>query len=181
MSEAKSDHESDSKAWLAQQVENERRRLADAGAKAIPLPVKNCGVVLETRADGRDVLRAGDISNRMEVDSGMDFGRVTQVMVSPETVYPFEKGYSYVHVLCFTAASASDNGALCLLLPYVFAPHLRKADDGALVAVTPEPTDHTTNTTGRPTKVVANNLQSWIFVNAKHATTRFHIKEYHQV
>ena len=206
----------EAKAWIQATVSAEAKRIASNGARAIPLTVKNCGILIEspssssssgtalsTVSAGGRVPKPNDVTNRLEVDTGMDFGKVTQVMVSPSQEYPFAhrlsggrltKGrYNYAHLLCFTAASQTT----CLLLPYIWAPHLRRRDITTGAGTTgggktsragndDDEADDDEDEEYIPADksergAFANNLNNWLFINNHHQHHRFRVHEYHTV
>lgn len=111
----------------------------------------------------------------------MNFDAVSQLMVSEPIEYPFRPGYQYVHVLAFTS---STNG-IALLLPYVFAPFLKKGQLSVAMI------DAASNGQTTEEEIVAakknekdafeNNLKEWLLINEKHARARHSIKEFHSV
>lgn len=165
-------------------------RIKEGGARAIPLHVKNCGILVEhddivtaqaaiTKGTRKRRIK---VVNRLEIASGMDFKSVQQLMISEPQSYPYSPGYQYVHVLAFTASS---NGSIALLLPYVYAPFLKKgpisttmidAASGGLEAeeevIAAEKTDKSS---------FENNLKDWLLINEKHGRARHSIKEYHSI
>jgi hypothetical protein len=63
--------------------------------RPIPLPVKNMAVVRED----------GDVVNRIEVNTGMCFDNIKQILVSEPIPCPHREGFLFVHVVCFTDLS----------------------------------------------------------------------------
>ena len=151
-------------------MKDECEKINVAGARAIPLKVKNCGVLIEADdlVAAQAKRRRVQVVNRIEIASGMDLRSVSQIMVSEPTKYPFREGYEYVHVLCFTAAS----NTMALLIPYIYTPYLKqetaKEDTPDVVAASKE-----------DRKAFVNNLKEWLFVTTSRA--RHTIKEYHAV
>lgn len=180
----------EAKAWIQEQVSKEATRIKDSGARAIPLPVKNCGVLVEhcdinlaetSNAKGSKKRRI-KVVNRMEIGSGMDFRSITQIMVSEPQNYPFAPGYHYVHILAFTASS---NGSIALLLPYIYAPYLKMGpiSTGMLDAVSAgQEVQAEVIPAGKTDKLsFENTLKDWLLINEKHTRARHSIKEYHSI
>lgn len=97
----------EAQSWLKYQVDAELQRISEQGSRAIPLPVKNMGVVVEPKPNKKSLI----VINRIEIGTGMDFNRIKQIMVSEPKPYPFNKTGSaeYVHVSrYFDLALAND-------------------------------------------------------------------------
>eukprot|EP00742_Colponemidia_sp_Colp-10_P009554 GILJ01010431.1.p1 GENE.GILJ01010431.1~~GILJ01010431.1.p1 ORF type:complete len:168 (+),score=32.94 GILJ01010431.1:29-532(+) len=92
--------------WMKEQMAKEIARLKTQGATVIPMTVKNTGVV---KGGGKKA----PLINRVEVDTGFDFDKVKQIMLSDPIPSPKE-GFSYVNVLLFT------DKPVPLILPYLF-------------------------------------------------------------
>ena len=80
-------------------------RACSAGAKAIPIPVKNCGILHE---------KEHLIVNRVEVNTGFNFDKVQRLMLTDPIPCPVRTGYWYVSVLLFT------DKPVPLILPYTY-------------------------------------------------------------
>ncbi|ORY76359.1 hypothetical protein BCR37DRAFT_395293 [Protomyces lactucae-debilis] len=162
---------SQAKQWIKETVDAECARIKEAGSRAIPLPLKNCGVVLE-ELDGKDTNKSGrtkkrklKVINRLEIASGMDFNRVSQIMLSEPLPYPFKEGYEYVHVLAFTQSS----NEMALLIPYLYAPYLTSTGEEAVPAKKSDKDSF------------VNTLQDWLFLNEKHERSLHHIDAFHSI
>jgi len=97
------DTDSDVSQWMKQQVQAEVVRIRSLNANAIPVPIKNVGIVRKSKG----------FLNRLEVNTSFDFDKVKRLMISEPIAAP-KAGYSYVHVLCFT------DQAVPLILPYLY-------------------------------------------------------------
>lgn len=121
------------------------------------------------------------VVNRIEIASGMDFSAIQQLMVSEPVEYPYRSGYQYVHVLAFTSSSSG----IALLLPYVFAPHLKKGPistamiDAASQGQQAE--EEIIAATRNDKDSFENNLKEWLLINEKHSRARHSVKEFHNV
>jgi hypothetical protein len=91
--------------WMQQQVEQEIKVIESKGAKAIPIPVKNCGILHE---------KEHLIVNRVEVNTGFNFDKVQRLMLTDPIPCPVRTGYWYVSVLLFT------DKPVPLILPYTY-------------------------------------------------------------
>ncbi|KAL6069345.1 hypothetical protein QOT17_007608 [Balamuthia mandrillaris] len=90
--------------WMQNLVKEEVKRIKSAGSNAIPVPIKNTAL-----------LRKGNkIINRVEVDTGFDFNKVRQIMLSDPVPCPLKPSFFYVHVLLFT------HQPIPIILPYLF-------------------------------------------------------------
>eukprot|EP01095_Lingulamoeba_sp_RSL-Kostka_P017233 TRINITY_DN884_c2_g1_i2.p1 TRINITY_DN884_c2_g1~~TRINITY_DN884_c2_g1_i2.p1 ORF type:complete len:140 (-),score=30.36 TRINITY_DN884_c2_g1_i2:29-448(-) len=85
--------------WIADQ-----KRLKNNGANSIPLPVKNMAIIKKN----------GDILNRIEINTGMDFNKIQQILISDPIDCVVKPGYKYINVLCFT------DKPIPIILPYVY-------------------------------------------------------------
>ncbi|CAK4639848.1 hypothetical protein AeMF1_017998 [Aphanomyces euteiches] len=102
-------------AWIKQMQEKEVSRLQRAGAKAIPLKVKNMAIVRETL----DV-----VLNRVEVDTNFSMDKISQILIAEETApVPNKPQYVYVNVLLLPAAS-NPTAQVALVMPYVYDAHV---------------------------------------------------------
>lgn len=182
---------SEAKAWITKTVAEECQRIRVSGARAIPLPTKNCGILVEAddmkETETSNFNRSGNkrrrvkVVNRIEISSGMDFRSIGQIMVSEPLEYPFRPGYLYVHILCFTAAS----NTMALLVPYVYAPYLKKApiememiekaEAGQLVE------EEVVSARKGEKDYFENNLKEWLLINQSQARARHSIKEFHSI
>lgn len=97
--------------WLKEEVETERKRLEEAGAKTVVLSVLNTGLVVEdvALASAGRARRKGSgkaIRNRLSVDTSFDFDKVRQLMVSPPKPCPHKAGFLYVNVIMVVSDKA---------------------------------------------------------------------------
>jgi len=58
----------------------------------------------------------GDVVNRIEVNTGMCFDTIKQIMISEPVSCPHREGFLFVHVVCFTDPSKP----MPLLLTYLY-------------------------------------------------------------
>ncbi|RHY09830.1 hypothetical protein DYB28_001259 [Aphanomyces astaci] len=94
-------------AWIKGMHDSEIARLTQAGAKAVPLKVKNMAIVRED---------AGVVLNRVEVDTRFSMDRIEQILVAEETTsVPRKPHFVYVNVLLLPKAST-----IALVMPYVY-------------------------------------------------------------
>merc|ERR1712176_755945 len=95
------------KKWVSQQLDSEIARVEACGQKVLKLPVKNCSVVRQDK----DM-----IANRIEIDSGMDFDSVQQILLSEPVPCPLaeKKGFN----MCFVVLSTGK--PIVLILPYLY-------------------------------------------------------------
>lgn len=179
----------DAKLWIKQQVTAECERIKAGNARVVPLPVKNCGILVEhddipPSMQGKNASsrkRRVKVVNRIEIGSGMDFTAVSQLMISDPVPYPFRTGYQFVHVLAFTASS----NTMALLCPYVYAPYLKKgpmstdmidaASRGELVA------EEVVAAVKNDKDCFENSLKEWVLINEKLSRARHSIKEFHSI
>merc|ERR1719221_1113068 len=95
------------KEWVKEQLDKEVARVEACGQKITRLSVKNCSVVRPA---------TGNVINRVEVDSSMDFDTVQQILLSDPVAVPIEekKGFS----MCFVVLSTGKPSVR--ILPYIF-------------------------------------------------------------
>eukprot|EP01118_Nematostelium_gracile_P001853 TRINITY_DN1191_c0_g1_i1.p1 TRINITY_DN1191_c0_g1~~TRINITY_DN1191_c0_g1_i1.p1 ORF type:complete len:163 (-),score=44.13 TRINITY_DN1191_c0_g1_i1:74-508(-) len=94
--------------WVKAQVNKELDRLRDLGAKVFPIPVKTTSISRQK----------GQIFNRVELDTGMDFDKIQQIMLSESVNCPTRGGkYQYLNVILFTDKPVG------MLLPYLYVPN----------------------------------------------------------
>eukprot|EP00761_Pharyngomonas_kirbyi_P003338 gb/GECH01003342.1/.p1 GENE.gb/GECH01003342.1/~~gb/GECH01003342.1/.p1 ORF type:complete len:179 (+),score=55.41 gb/GECH01003342.1/:1-537(+) len=93
--------------WMNSQLDNEKQRLQSQGTKVLPAPVKNTGVVKESKR----------VVNRVEFNTAFDFDKIQQILVSDPIPCPMRPNHQYVHVVLIT-------GGMPLIFPYLF-PHDR--------------------------------------------------------
>ncbi|KAF0694575.1 Aste57867_14563 [Aphanomyces stellatus] len=99
-------------AWIKKQHEKELARLQSAGAKAIPLKVKNMAIVREDD---------GVVLNRVEVDTSFSMDKIEQILVAEETTrVPSKKDYVYVNVLLLPKGPKPTAAPVALVMPYVY-------------------------------------------------------------
>jgi hypothetical protein len=106
------------------------------------------------------------VINRLEIASGMDFDRVSQIMISEPIVYPFREGYQYVHVLAFTQSS----NEMALLIPYLYAPYLTSIGEDTAAPAKKQDKDS-----------FVNSLQDWLFLNERHERSLHHVDAFHAI
>ncbi|BFZ61650.1 hypothetical protein YB2330_002723 [Saitoella coloradoensis] len=189
--------DSQAASFIDHQVSLESDRITAAGARAIPLPVKNFGILLDSdpsdpdfplqkdpiKTQSRKQAKMGlDVCNRVEVGTGMDMAKIAQIMISPPIEYPGRAGWKYVHVLCFTAAS----NTMALLIPYLYAPFMVIKDAEGGVKGEEDEKEVVTALTEEEAKemggvVVKNTLREWLFVNEKQERARHKVEEFHDV
>ncbi|RHY28335.1 hypothetical protein DYB32_006052 [Aphanomyces invadans] len=99
--------------WIKGMHEAEICRLTQAGAKAVPLKVKNMAIV---REDG------GVVLNRVEVDTRFSMDRIEQILVAEETTpVPHKPHFVYVNVVLLPKTKQpSDATTMALVMPYVY-------------------------------------------------------------
>ena len=138
------------------------------GYRAVPLSVKNHGIVLEELSQKNKVKII--VVNRIEVNTAMDFSKIIQIMVSDPISYPYKPGYAYVHVVCLT------DKPLPLLIPYIYP---ERVSTTPTTITTPDHPPIIQIASGPSGGVVLeNNLKEWIFVNIKSQSARHHIQHY---
>lgn len=176
----------DAKAWLQERVRSEVSRIKEGGARAVPLQVKNCGVLVEhddispsgTKNPRRKRVK---VVNRIEIGSGMDFKAIQQIMVSEPVDYPFRTGYLYVHVLAFTSSSSG----IALLLPYVYAPYLKKGPVSTTMldsaAAGEEVEEEVISARKTDKDSFENTLREWLLINEKYGRARHSVQEFHAI
>lgn len=87
------------KDWVQLKVDEEVSRIVGLGQRAIRLSVKNCAIVRQTK----------DVVNRVEVDTGFDFDRVNQILLSEPLTCPSE--LKVCHLLSNVVSSPSRHMA----------------------------------------------------------------------
>lgn len=73
------------KAWMKERLEDEMALIKRRKGHAIPLRVKNCGVVVEEHQGKKGCVVA---VNRIEIDTGFDFNKIRQVRPFGQTCRP---------------------------------------------------------------------------------------------
>ncbi|KAL7750561.1 hypothetical protein RI367_003902 [Sorochytrium milnesiophthora] len=156
------EQDSTAKFWIAEQVQAEVDRIKAAGSKVLPMSVSNYALVIDyTRPKQPKAI------NRVEVQTGYDFNKISQIMVSDPIEYPHRDGYRYVNALLFT------DKPLPMLVPYLYNSELTAGPDAGGDASTPAARK-------KPIRV-KNNLQDWLFINSKGERCRHRIDTYYDV
>lgn len=101
--------ETEVKSWLEGLVAKECCRVRRVnGTRVIPLPVKNCGILVESKG------KKNVIVNRLEIDTGFDFDKVKQILLSPPIPCPVKPNFSMVFCVLLTEKP------LPMIVPYMF-------------------------------------------------------------
>eukprot|EP00298_Acanthocystis_sp_HF-20_P029654 c8564_g1_i1.p1 GENE.c8564_g1_i1~~c8564_g1_i1.p1 ORF type:complete len:203 (+),score=78.21 c8564_g1_i1:39-647(+) len=92
--------------WVTNQIEQEKKKIEQNGSKCIPMKTSRMGIVY----DGNKWI------NRLDIMSGQDFEKVTQIMISDVVECPNDvrEGFSYLNVLLFT------DKPIPMICPYIF-------------------------------------------------------------
>ncbi|KAG4088485.1 hypothetical protein H8356DRAFT_1724187 [Neocallimastix lanati (nom. inval.)] len=137
--------------YLKQKVDNEIQRIKSISKLSpIPLPVKNTSIVIDFPKPKHPIA-----INRIEVNSGFDFKKIKQIMVSEPEPIDIKPGYSYVHVLLFT------DKPLPIIIPYLYEVNLKTVTEKDKKEV-----------------LVKNNLTEWLLINSKGERTRQRVDNY---
>eukprot|EP00026_Physarum_polycephalum_P016663 Phypoly_transcript_17625.p1 GENE.Phypoly_transcript_17625~~Phypoly_transcript_17625.p1 ORF type:complete len:165 (+),score=29.89 Phypoly_transcript_17625:297-791(+) len=91
--------------WMDMMLQTELKRIREAGSNAIPVPVKNVGII---REDNK-------VINRIEANTAFDFDKIQQLMVSDPTPCPHKADFSYANVLLFT------DKPVPIIFPYMYS------------------------------------------------------------
>jgi hypothetical protein len=157
--------EPDVAAWIKTQLDNEINRVRTTGGKAIPIPVKNMGVVREdakpnsrtkkkaTKKEDTDRDNIANeqqqddsiLVNRIEFNTSQDFGRVKEVMLSNSIDCPVKQNYKYVNVVLYTG------DPLVMMFGYLYE------------------------------NVARNDLSQWLFINNQTKRSRQTVKAYKEL
>ncbi len=133
--------------WLKEQVEAERMRLASHGVRALVLPVKNCALVVNMQTQPKKPIAI----NRIEVDTGFQFDKIKQVLVSPPIHCPHDRTLTYRNICLYT------DKPVPILLAYLYPTHHQTA--------------HATP--------VTNRLVEWLFINNNGQRARMQVDRFH--
>ncbi|OUM63287.1 hypothetical protein PIROE2DRAFT_10185 [Piromyces sp. E2] len=140
--------------YLKQKVDNEIQRIKSISKLSpIPIPVKNTSIVIDFTKPKHPIA-----INRIEVNSGFDFKKIKQIMVSEPEPIDIKPGYSYVHVLLFTEKP------LPIIIPYLYDVNLK-----------------TTLENDKKEVLVKNNLTEWLLINSKGERTRQRVEAFLEV
>eukprot|EP00628_Pelagophyceae_sp_CCMP2097_P014442 CAMPEP_0206825404 /NCGR_PEP_ID=MMETSP0975-20121206/14325_1 /ASSEMBLY_ACC=CAM_ASM_000399 /TAXON_ID=483370 /ORGANISM="non described non described, Strain CCMP2097" /LENGTH=152 /DNA_ID=CAMNT_0054367695 /DNA_START=54 /DNA_END=509 /DNA_ORIENTATION=+ len=102
--------------WVKVQTDAEVARATAQGGRILRLSSKNCGIV-------RDADDGGRIRNRIEVDTGFNFDKVQQILLSDAMPIPTKPGFELRFLILSTGQP------LVLLVPYVYDAGIVKPDD----------------------------------------------------
>lgn len=108
-------HDSELALWIAELSEREAERLRQGGVERV-LPLTATSYA--TQDTGTVVL------NRVDVSTGFDFDRVSQILISPPTECPHKPHFAHVHVVL--QAGGQDLSAICLLVPYLYDTRMKR-------------------------------------------------------
>eukprot|EP01114_Cavostelium_apophysatum_P000246 TRINITY_DN10239_c0_g1_i2.p1 TRINITY_DN10239_c0_g1~~TRINITY_DN10239_c0_g1_i2.p1 ORF type:complete len:152 (+),score=22.96 TRINITY_DN10239_c0_g1_i2:32-457(+) len=100
--------ETEVSSWMNNQLDVELKRIKSMQSNAIPLPVKNMGIIREKKGNKELVI------NRLEINTSFDFDKIVQLMISDSTPCPMKKDFSYVNVVLFA------DKPLPLIVPYLY-------------------------------------------------------------
>lgn len=98
--------ETELKDWCGEMCDKECERAEAMGQRTLKLTVKNCGLV--TKDNKR--------WNRVEVDTGFDFDKVQQILLSPPVEIPSKIKQGF----CLRFVILATGKPIVLLLPYVY-------------------------------------------------------------
>ncbi|KAI9008413.1 hypothetical protein BC832DRAFT_423677 [Gaertneriomyces semiglobifer] len=151
----------ESKQKLSDRIAKEAARLKDLKLVPLVLSVKNYGVVRHNNS----------LINRIEVDTGFDFGLIKQIMYSEPVPCDWKPGFNYVHLILLAETASTTAMSHPILIPYIYP-----------TTLLPDP--DTTNTkssssSSGSTKPIKNDLKEWLLVNAKGARVRHSVNEFH--
>ncbi|TPX35271.1 hypothetical protein SmJEL517_g02216 [Synchytrium microbalum] len=156
------------KAWLLKTVNLEVERLRRSGTKPILLSTKNFVMTVEEGTPSR-------IVNKIELDTGFDFDKITQILVSDPIPYPGDTSWEYANVLLITT-----NAQFPMILPYLYRPSMITdvSDSSSSEPTTAEVSKKKKRgKADRPT-ILRNSLTDWIFVNNSGKQSRHVVHEF---
>jgi hypothetical protein len=103
--------------WLQTQLDREIKRLAGLGQAAVPVSVKNTGIIRERLPMGKKGDECDVVVNRVELGSSFDFSRIKQIMTSEPIACPVKDGYKLVFLVLLATLTGR---APPLIAGYVF-------------------------------------------------------------
>ncbi|TPX42982.1 hypothetical protein SeLEV6574_g05303 [Synchytrium endobioticum] len=164
--------------WLLITVKAEEQRLRRTGATPLLLTTKNFTMITELGTPSR-------IVNKVELDTGFDFDKINQILVSDPLPYPHDPEWLYVHVLLITtptSAAKPNTTQFPLIMPYLYKPVITIADASLTHITPPEPSAATKRknlkaASARPT-ILRNELRDWLLVNNHGKTSRHVVHEF---
>jgi hypothetical protein len=113
-------------AWMAARLARELERVRALGQRAVGVPLRNCGLVVED-ADGGGGARGakkrqaeGATIHRIEAATAFDFARVKHLLFSPPEPCDVKLGYVFINVVLLIGDDADATGSPpALVLPYL--------------------------------------------------------------
>lgn len=106
--------------FIEQQVELEKNRLVEQGARILPVKIRNTALILERRGKGTTPSKV----NQIEFTTTYDFDNVVQILISNSIPVPHgeESNLRYVNLILLVG------GPIAMLVPYIY----KQEDDNNL-------------------------------------------------